>query len=256
MSVSNNPTSSLSIYDLLTRLFPGALLIFSVYLLTDPNQLIPTSGLQVSIVVFLSFVAGEFVNIIRLSIYDVPNHFRRVLYKQTGNEEYLGFIDQNLLKLTELDWIPDKEENTFAAYTIFDHKEESIIELLKNRYSLPDDFNSDYGAYEIITSELSGKESRRTQRLRAVYVLTQNTQLVLIFSVIISISILISENIGQSEFSDGTILFAVIVLAISLISFVITYYSARTFTPVDRVYIDSLFADFFVSYNNPQTLSK
>ena len=240
MSVGSASTS-ISIYDILTRMIPGAVFLASIALLVlIPAGEPPSSGTY-TVIAFLigSLVVGEIFNAIRLSLYDVPSHFSRILYTQNEDISHLGRIDRFFAKRS------DTIAKDMMEHCIFDNKEADILEIVKNRFDLPDEFQGQYDTYNLIISELAGKETRRTTRLRSVYILTRNLTISLI-SLFVIVLVFGGYSLINSGFSVNTglaVAFLIGYFALILLYFVDIV--IRELASIDAVYVESLLNDYF-----------
>lgn len=242
-------STSFTIYDLLTRITPG--LVFLIPLAAIVTQLDfgflgnhPTySGLAI---ILLSLIFGEIINGLRLSLLDVPNQFRRVLYSDTGNEEYLSWRDR--ITLAGAKWISEnihEMDSGLSTNSLFDYRRGTLIAVVNQRFQPSKQINATYDLYELIISDLSGNESRRTRRLRSVYIFQQNTQLALKLSAGIALIISLTGFAGLTNFEDTLVIAAFLVF---FLLFIIHYFLTifiNSIASIDRIYIESLLSDYY-----------
>lgn len=168
MPKSGTPTG-FSIPDLLTRIIPGGVLVFSIFSPVILPEYLPDLSIQNSeILAFtvISFLAGEIINTGRISFFDVPNHFRRVLYTENGRDEmYLRWPDTYLSG-----WHPEYVE----GYSLFEHSDKDLARTLRNRFNLDSDLDGPHNFFILLTSDLSSAKSPETQRLENIYIFYEN----------------------------------------------------------------------------------
>lgn len=247
-------STSFTIYDLLTRVIPGMVFltpqvaIFTQFKFGFMSDNPTYWGL---VVIIGSLLIGELINGLRLSMLDVPNQFRRVLYSVTENEDYLRRGNRMMIRIGK--WFSQSIREIdygFATHSLFDYHEQTIVDIVNQRFEPSDDIKNAYDIYEIIISDLSGNESRRTRRLRSVYIFQKNTRLALMSSAILALLISLSGFVNPSEFSNAQVIIA---LFVALLLFLILYFVflfAQGVASLDRIYIESLLSDYFTHVTN------
>lgn len=201
------------------------------------------SGLSIVLFTILSIVVGEFINGWRVSTFDVPRHFRRVLYYETNDIQYLGFFDRKI----EQSFLGEHSE--LDGYTFFEHRDETIPTLVRAEFNLDDEFDGAYNLYTLIQSHLSSKESPQTTRLRTIYIFSKNTQYALTAAIILLLAVAVGSQIGLVSIGNSRFLW---ILVLSFVSITILYMAMIAFKTVrpDKIYIDSLLSDYFVMLSN------
>ena len=100
MSKIENPVG-FEIDDILTRILPGGIVVFSMALVIPGIDLfsMDTTGFVVSI--FAAFIVGEVIDYTRHSLYRYPRSFSRLIYRTTQDRYHLYTIDSYTLRILD-----------------------------------------------------------------------------------------------------------------------------------------------------------
>lgn len=227
------------ISDFLTRVIPGSVLGFSVAVLVISENFPVVESLSsgwLLLFIIISFIIGEFINTLRVSMLDVPNYFQRILYHEDENEDYLGIVDSILLE-----YDPD----SVCTYSLFEHSDTDIIPELRSRFNLDSDFDGAHNFYSLLTSDLSTEKSQKTSRLESIYIFYENMKLSIALSIgwyILYAILILFDIINQTDLQTAFgFLAAYLVVTLSYIVIM----SFGLIAPADKVYVESLLADYF-----------
>lgn len=236
MSAGSTPTG-FDISDIFIRIVPGGILVFPlsfligfVYLehITD----FPGQNVYIVISALVAFLLGEVINMIRISEWGVPNHFRKVLYTEKDDEKYLGPIDTCFVKLRP-EWV--------GGHSLFDMSDKRMSQTLHNRFDLSNDFERANDYYNLLKSDLSSNKSLETKRLESLYIFFKNMILALSFLsfclIIFDLHLRNGNGISAVREIIGTAL---------LFSIVGTLLSYVLLLSADPAYVESLLSDYFV----------
>lgn len=238
MPAGGTPTG-FDISDFLTRVIPGGILVFSMVfpaVSVDSFQIESISGSSIIILAIVSFVFGEFVNTFRISMLDVPNYFRRVLYTENEDEIYLSKTDSLFRKV---------DSDSVKGYSLFEHSDVSITSTLRGRFDLDGDFDGAHNFYTLLTSDLSSEKSQETSRLENIYIFYENVKISFLLSIlfyILYIGLILAGLIERTQLQTTLGILAVYII-FSLFYLLILLF--KLVAPADRVYIESLLSDYF-----------
>ena len=244
MSIGGNPTG-FSISDFLTRIIPGSILVFSIFfpvLWPEYSSNVSISNSGILIFTIISFIAGEVINTGRITLLDVPNYFRRVLYTESG-------YDKKYLKRTDV-YLSELFAKRINGYSLFRHSNRDIIKTLRNRFDLDTDFDGSHNFFMLLTSDLSSAKSTETQRLENIYIFYENLKYSVVISFLWQILFAVYTFIDPSYQTGGEFAFA---LLIAYLLFIILYSIVMLFgwiVPIDQAYIESLLSDYLVYVND------
>lgn len=229
-------------FDLVTRIIPGGILVLSIIYISSPSSIGLTARFSILFVV-ASLISGEFINLFRMSLYIVPRSFRRVLFFETNNKKYLGKRDKVVHKLNPFGGIKVNEQDM----TIFYHTTNSLEESLRTKFDLSGDPGS-YDLYTILESSVRESESARTQRLRTAYLFYSNTIFSLLFTSILSIFVIIISIIPQLDVAFNFLGSLLTLLITGLFLFILDLGFSKI-GGADALYVDSIVADYYVMMN-------
>ena len=98
MSKLNNPIG-FELDDILTRVLPGAIPVLFIVWIYEISNIFELTTTGLTIIIILSFILGEIIELFRYQALSVPRSFSRLLYRKTGKLEHLGIIDTALIRL-------------------------------------------------------------------------------------------------------------------------------------------------------------
>ena len=237
MSVGSNSTS-FNLSDFLTRVIPGGILVYSMsFVLVE--QFISTetlSGSTAILFVVLSFLVGEFINVLRLSTFDIPNYFRRVLFAESENSDYLGWIDSNFR---------DVDSDSVRGYSLFEHSNTNLIPTLRMRFELDDEFDGAHNLYTLLKSDISARMTKETKRLKNLYIFYQNIKIAVLVSIGWNLLVIGSSIAGFTQQSEIQTALSLLSLLLGFTIFYLIIMMFGLVAPTDRVYVESLLSDYF-----------
>jgi hypothetical protein len=251
MPKSATPTG-FSIPDLLTRIIPGGVLVFSIFSPVILPEYLPDLSIQNSeILAFtvISFLAGEVINTGRISFFDVPNHFCRVLYTENGRDEmYLRWPDT---------YLSTRYPEYVEGYSLFEHSDKDIAGTLRNRFNLDSDFDGPHNLFMLLTSDLSSAKSPETQRLENIYIFYENMKYSAVISLLWQIVFIGYTALEITPQTETGIAFALLIAySVLILTYLVILLLGQTVS-VDRAYVESLLSDYFTyTSNTSQTSSK
>lgn len=232
------------LYDLFTVVVPGALLVLTIIVNSYPAPVNSVSSISSSVaLIFLlaSFTVGGGIDLMRVQIFPAPNHFRQVLYSETGNKDFLGRVDKLKLRYPSIQKLP------FAAVernTVYYNTDGSFWETFKSQYDLDDGFKSVRDIYNILISEMEPKMSSQVRRYRTWYLFIENIFLSAIGSLLICMYSIITNIAVDLLF---TVLFVVLLFAAILTI-------GTIFFPIEPVYVDTLITEYFATRRQESSL--
>lgn len=238
MSAGSTP-AGFNISDFFTRIIPGSILTFSiVFPIVGPEFFIGISIQNSVILLFalVSFLVGEVINTTRISMFEVPNHFRRILYTENdGEKEYLGKVDS---------FISNRYPERVEQYSVFEISNEKVTQTLRERFDLDDDFDGTHDFFKLLISDLSSNKSFETKRLESIYIFYENLSYAVFVSFVFQIIVLVAsifDFINLPEVSTASTLLIAYVL---LMIFYFIVFLLDIMAPVDQAYVESLLSDY------------
>lgn len=196
MSAISDPVG-FELDDILTRVIPGAVFVFSISiaifelnLLPDSISYSPYSTTFIAFGVVLSFVFGELIELFRYQAFRTPRTFNQLVYRTTRNIEHLYWSDQFRLRL--FDWaskqdISESNQSNLrlrskllyipwmneSEYYVEEEYSDNIIKELADSNPLPgDEYFPDYLYYHLLKQVESSlnKDAKRRQTLSRFYI--------------------------------------------------------------------------------------
>ncbi|MFC7098852.1 hypothetical protein [Halobaculum marinum] len=137
---------ALEIYDILTNLVPGGILLLSVSVVIKIEEYVSfqNSGISIGISLIAAFVLGHVIQAIASQLNGTPTLFGRIVRSSKGED-----VDDLSVRIT--------------------HIEESLWPMVKRKFSLPEDFD-DYGALmRLLISHLETIPATRALRFQALF---------------------------------------------------------------------------------------
>lgn len=232
MAATNQSPTGFGLYDLLTRVVPGAVSIAPALLPIIVNPVIIskvsvgiTSGVIFVVFSVIAFIFGEGIDILRVESHPVPRSFRQALYEERGNEQMLGIIDRMKQK------IPFLSISYSMVYT--DTKKE-FWPTFKYQYDIDDEFENVEDIYRIFLSYIEPKLSNRTRRYQTMMIFVENMTISLVFGLLLSV-------IGWVLLSVSTFWLVLLLLFyIPPLVFIPLFFSS-----VESTFVRSLFIEYF-----------
>ncbi|WP_152420075.1 hypothetical protein [Halorubrum distributum] len=182
--------------DILTRVIPGAVLVFSVSiaiyelnLLVDIIEYSPYSTKFIAFGIILSFIFGELIELFRYQVFPTPKSFNRLVYRSSKNIDHLYLLDQILIYFINI--FPQQEaesERTTSSiinflfhipwmddyqYSIEREYENNIITELADSNPLPGDKYRPNHLYYFLLKRVEpslGKNAKRRLVLSRFYI--------------------------------------------------------------------------------------
>lgn len=227
------------ISDLLTRLIPGAILLFSFLLLFIGEEAFVGNGGQNEIIVLfliISLLIGEFINTIRVSSLSVPNHFSRVLYSDSQDERYLGVVDSQLQKL---------DSEPIHGHSSFDYSDICVSKTINQKFELDDSFKPAHEFYRLLVSDLASNMTEKTRRLENIFIFYQNMKISIGLSIFSSIAVFVAVSLGFVQQSQPQTAITILIGTLSFLSLYMLSILFGIMAPADKAYVESLLADYF-----------
>lgn len=192
---SSVPGSGFKVYDILTRIIPGTVLVTSIpetfehhpnsefkYNLTDYLFSTP----ELFVMLGAGLVVGELIQASRTKFHPVPYPIRRLLYHQSKNRNFLSTHDRWKLKIwdylstgrTGIITVPISERTPFSLFGIPSEVETNAAvgfwTDFKRNFGLSDDFDRAADVYGLLVSYMEPRMSSDLERYRGVVDLASN----------------------------------------------------------------------------------
>jgi hypothetical protein len=241
MSITSS--ARFGVYDLLTRIIPGGVLVTLVWIVnilesqpetaTFPLSFSSTTDIILTGVVF--FVVGEIVNQMRISIHPVPFPFRRLIAKQSHNSNYLPLHTQAKNKISTAipfsitPYLPDRihqhlfdNESTIVS-TDFRH---GFWNDLRNHFGVDERISSVSDIWGLFSVYMETRSTAEIQRMKTNLYFLANLFISLILGLYMAIVLTIQEpKMAPVAFGFAFLLTIAIVYAVApLLSFVESKY--------------------------------
>jgi len=217
-----------NIYDLLTRVVPGAIGVGSLIVSTSSlDALYQVLGSTPQLILFgtTSLIIGEAINLFRAHIAPIPRSFHRVLYEEFENPALLGRRDRF--------WRRVKNDPDFSVYDPFLTTNKEFWETFESQFDLSSDNVDPILSYNTLVSFMEPYFSGKLARYRATFLFVQNTILSCIASIGIIIFTLIAVNSSSLE---QYLAFLILVLVLSHI--------VALFQGIERAYVQMLLTEY------------
>jgi hypothetical protein len=236
-SASGKSPIGFGIFDFLTRVIPGTLISGAFVLTTYPDTL-NSSVSNFGLVIFLvmSFLIGEIINALRISLYPVPRAFTRMVFSQSDGQTQISRAD---LVRRRLPFVSSVESNLYT------HTKDDLWEELKENHDM-DDFWRIRDVYFIFLDSIEPNFTRRMRRLQAMYHLTVNMS----FSGAIAVGMGVYIGIIKPDPSSfvGSILLLLLVIPILVLL-------TLSLGGVENMYVINLVRQYYLS-NSSTAVSK
>jgi hypothetical protein len=215
------------LYDLLTRIVPGAVIVVVFVYLSDwPLKYLQNmSPVTLATVTIVSLIIGEAIDLLRVRLYPVPKSFRRMIYAETANTAVLSWSDRMRIRIPYL---------SIPIETRVMEFEDDIIRRCQATFSADFSDLDEYLMYRLIVSKTEPKFTRRLTRYRTTYTFFVNSMIALVSGVFLTSSVLF--NAGYSDLIS--------VLVVLLLLFLIIGYLLGYFAEIGRIYVDLLTIEF------------
>lgn len=253
MATAQSTPGGFNLYDLFTRVGPGAVAIFPMilylYIIEEIPQII-SSEMSVVMLTIGAFIVGEFIDLIRSTMFPVPLSFRRLLYNEINRDDILSRFDVwVLMTYDKLKYkFPDRLEKYITGFeighkSIYTPTDQEFHEMIKSQFEIDIDSHSIYDVYSVLLSYMEPKLSRRARRYQMLRVFSQNIFISAVIAVIYSLVIMyIFSSIPY-------------IIYIILIYFVVSTSIglAFVFSPAGHRFVDLLIIEFY-TYNKIKTM--
>lgn len=263
MSSEQLSVSHFGIYDILTRIVPGAvmLLVFLTLMAIDPaanfsisvNSVIPSSGTDLVMYAIASFLTGEVINIIRIKSHPVPYPFVRLVYEQTNDSEILTTIDKAKSYLNrsiarifpQMIWdaLPKRIKTFLPSVTIGSNvttkTQHGFWREFKNHFGVNDRFDDIEDIYWLFLSHMEPRMTTQTKRQQTIMHFTTNLFIVLVVSVYFSIWF----YFFSSEIGVGFLVTTFIITVLTL------YLLLPIFAFLESKFVNKLLIEYYYSRN-------
>ena len=195
MSSLNDPVG-FELNDVLTRVLPGAVFVFSIAIVVDifdryPDDpaIVPFSTTFIAIGIILSFLFGELIELFRHHAYRTPRPFNQLIYRSTSKTQHLYVKDKYRVKIYKILYGKDPSKmgdpqsgfvhGFFYAPWMNDERfyvereyDQDIIDKLANSNPLPGDDHLPEHLYYHLLKEVNqtlDNEAKRRQTLSIFY---------------------------------------------------------------------------------------
>lgn len=217
-----------NIYDLLTRVVPGAIGVGSLIISTsslDTLYQILQSTQQLILVGITSLIIGEAINLFRSQIAPVPRSFHLLLYEEFDDPVLLGRRDRF--------WRRVKTNPDFSVYNPFLNTNKEFWETFQSQFDLNSEAVNPIFAYNTLVTFMEPYFSGKLARYRATFLFVQNT----ILSCIASIGIVVFTLVAVSNSGlEQLLAFLILVVVLS--------YIVALFQGIERVYVQMLLTEY------------
>lgn len=233
-------TATPTIDDLITRGIPGGIVVASFFISTAGTESsVPSSNFALISFLAISYTVGTFLDLHKHDFFTAPPHFRRVLYGETGNRDYLRGITRFGLwwresraveHINRTPLFPNISQSLdVAEESPFSENNHSLKEVLENREGVevsPDQLTDVWIELERVALPKLGRVG---ENQHTVYHFLLNFFL----SITISIVLLIYGTLVRDSVSAlvvlifGLSLFAILVIQINLSGRYSTRYSKQ-----------------------------
>lgn len=273
--MSQVPGSDYKIYDIISRIIPGSIVVYVMAELsyradstiTDPATQLLTSPTVLVIYVGLGLLIGEIIQFSRNKINPVPFPLRREIYRQSRNKNFLPYHDRwqmwfwNSLStgLSGKVVTPIARRSSLDLFdppqTLTTKTREGFWKDFKCKFSVDDDFDNPKDVYGILISYLEPNMTSDLRRSRAVVDFMNNLIIATLFLVYATI-------VNSSTISEGQSISIFIVLFTTIMTIPSV---AVAFSFIERHYVNRLILEYFYqrrieeekgqSYSNPAELN-
>ena len=136
---------ALELYDILANLIPGATFLLALAVVVEFEEYVQISGgILVGIFLIIGFILGHVVQAVASTLDGTPTLFGNVVRASKGEE-----VDDVSIPIT--------------------HVEESVWPLMKQKFSLPDDFEDYGGMFRLLLSYIETTPATRAIRFQALH---------------------------------------------------------------------------------------
>jgi len=225
---------------LLTRIFPGSLILVASattplanYLPSIVDALMNSRG-GLLLGVALAYIAGEIINLTREVLYTVPYPLKKIIYLETGMEEY------EPLRLKLKDAIPFVSTSHERRRTLFYDVSEDIRRHLNLEYELLYPTQMYYFLLSYSEPHLSDETERRRLAMQGI-LNALLAQFLIVFFAGYSLILYFNNfgNVGEGAFFAFALLFVVLFLGIPG-----SYTALQT---IENQYVHRLLVDYYVT---------
>ena len=224
-----------SLYDLLTRVAPGAIIIISIGVSVVP---IPFEGISISpsyliaAILIFSFIIGEYLNLVREVISPVPASFRRILYTETGNDMYLRGYDRLMMKLENWKYFPEYNPEKYSIYV---NSDQNLWESMTERLNVSRS-QSARDIFQIFSVYMETRMSRAARRKQRLYEFNENMLYASELSIILFIYGFALPGVENPGIALILAVFYILILATLMVP---------PFRIIEQMFVDILIAQFY-----------
>lgn len=263
------PGSRFRIYDILTRIVPGTLFVVLTIEISShfpgstgtysPIAHILSSTAALLIYLGLGLVFGELIQLIRGRFHPVPYPFRRLLFHQSGDRDFLATHDKYRLEFW--DWLSAgysgmvfKPVSNLSPTSWFSIKNSVSTNArigfwndFKYKFGIDDDFNEAVDVYGLLVGYMEPRMTSDLMRYRAVVDFMSNLSMVTLWLAYTGIF-----AVSDYRISGPTIAGFVFLILFSLLPLV------SLFGLIEREYINRLILEYLLARkeeNNGSRLS-
>lgn len=190
----DRPIQSLDIYDLLTDLIPGAVVLGFVYLLfpIEDTALMETTGVFAFIVIIVSFVFGHVVQWLRGYFFKQPKAFQETMSVVRGEESSSRALEVN------------------AIHETFERE-------VDGAFDLRDEDVGDTERFKLVLSYLETRPPVRAIKFQTLYSFHRSMVVASTLGVVLSITALTLARIGFDSTRHPYILLVALLFGVTLV---------------------------------------
>ena len=253
--MSQIPGSDYKIYDIISRIIPGTIVVYVMVELshradstiTDPATQLLNSPTTLIIYVGIGLLIGEIIQFSRNKLNPVPFPLRREIYRQSRNKNFLPYHDRWLM------WFWNSISSGRSGKVVMPIASRSPLDLFdppqtlktktrmgfwndfKYRFSVDDEFDRAKDVYGILISYLEPNMTSDLRRSRAVVDFMNNLIIATLFLIYATI-------VNSPTFSgDETDL----ILVLFIFSVIFFPFVAAAFAFIERHYVNRLLVEYF-----------
>lgn len=234
MSTGNTPIG-FGIYDLLTRVTPGAvflLIFFGSIAVTTPVSAGQYTSIHLIAFAVLSLIIGEAINHIAGILFVPPTSFRRFLHEQDVDVK-LGRLDRWRRRLPKV-----SEGRSYVGTVAGD----DFWALFTSHFRLDDDYSDAWDIYNLLLGYMQPKLSPRTRRQQTIFRFVNNTALA-IFAGVFFILGRALQGFIFGDISDITIVWSVLITFLAIFVF---YALTVLFGYQESQYVSNLLTEYYI----------
>lgn len=239
--------SGYSIFDFLTRIIPGAIMLSPLILAAwaAPSININTAA-ALLFIASVSLVMGELIETLRLSIFPMPIAFREILYYH-GRSDVLRWYEQKSLSI--LNKLPNRISERITTYgrtTIFDETDKKFPDVYEAHFSgLSFESTSPYYLYMTLLDYMEPRLSQSTRRQQIVRIFAANLFIAIVGGSLIAFPVILYFYFNLDQISSGNA--SIVIGAILFMLFVpFLLELAYFFTNSSREFVENLLIEYYL----------